>query len=92
MKKQKTIIPKEHYEYSCLDGYEKAQALAPYLGKVVRSKFMVDKNTPEYLIGLKANEGIEGYGRYWVGKIRFWCNEYLEEKWIHVNSIEIINK
>ena len=92
MKKQKIIIPKEFYEYSCSNGYEKAQTLAPYLGKVVKSGFMADKDTPEYLIGLKTIEGIEGYNRYWVGKIRFWCNEFVNEKWIDVKSIEIINK
>ena len=91
-KSKKHIISKEHYEYLCPDGYEKAQALAPYLGKVIKSGFMVDKDTPEYLIGLKTIEGIEGYNRYWVGKIRFWCNGFVNEKWIHVNSIEIINK
>jgi hypothetical protein len=90
MKKLKNIIPKEHYEYSCTHGYEKAQELASYLGKVVKSGFMTDKDTPEYLIGLKATEGIESYDRYWIGKIRFWCNGFVNEKWIHVNSIEII--
>lgn len=91
MKKEQAIL-KSRYEYSCPDGYEEALKLAPYLGKVVKSGFRGDKGTPQYLVGLEAAEGIEGYSRNWIAKIRFWCNGTMEEKWINVKSVEIINK
>lgn len=92
MAKKVSKIFVNHYEYSCPDGYEEALKLAPYLGKVVKSGFMCDKGTPQYLVGLEAAEGIEGYSRSWIGKIRFWCNGWVTEKWISVKSIEIINE
>jgi hypothetical protein len=91
MKKEQPI-QKSRYDYQCSDGYEEALKLAPYLGKIVKSGFKSDKGTPQYLLGLDSVEGIEGYSRNWIAKIRFWCHGRLEEKWINVKSVEIINK
>lgn len=68
---------------------KRIQKLASYLGKEVKSSFMVDKGTKQYLVGLEYTKGIEGWSHDWIAKIRFTCNGYTEEKWINLGGVKI---
>ena len=78
----------DRYKFSCERGYDKVQLLAPYIGKQVESAFICDENTPQYLLGIKFDE----IQHYWLATIRFWINDYCENRDIDIRAVKLINK
>jgi len=92
MKTKSKAKPRPSTEFTCEDGYKEAQALAPYLGKEVKSAFGVDRGTKQYLIGLKYTTGIEGWSRYWTSKVRYTFAGRTEERWTSIKFVKPFKK
>lgn len=74
---------KDKYKFSREDGYDKVQLLAPYIGKQVKSAFSCDKDTPQYLLGIKLVQN------YWLATIRFWINGFCEDRDIDIKAVKL---
>jgi hypothetical protein len=79
-------IKKARFNYSFGEQHKKAIQLGSYLGKQVKTAFITDPDTPEYLIGLEMTNILGTLT--WNAHIMFWINGYVDKKWIDVRAVE----
>jgi hypothetical protein len=73
-------------DFSHIRYNEKAIELSSFLGKKVKSAFRSDKNSPQFLLGLRINFDYT----LWEGLIRYYENGYHQDRWIQASMIYIL--
>lgn len=82
--------------YAKIKGYDRMRELAPHLGEEVKSAFISDRDTKQYLVGLHVYppphvESMSNELR-WVAEIRLSANGHTQEMSIGVDGVQLLEK